>query len=189
VLAAWSGVAALAFFASPAKMPLYLLPLAAPLALWAAAGARDESARTPWAPAWYAVWLAALVGLRGATGLIDEDRDMRALAAAVRAVAPAGTPVRLLAGKDLHGLEFYLGGDFRRVETPEVQTNRNGTDFVAEAASFDARGTTWILVTENDRAERRAVQRTLGDRAELLREFPDPAVAEFRILRIVPKAR
>lgn len=200
LLAAWCGITLLVFLVLPGKMPLYLLPCAAPIALWAAAGARDGSSPFPVRPLLLAAWLGVLCLLRlGAAHLADlgrvpgvpdrvaqdvaaavGERDMRALAAAVeRADAGRGLVVALLAGKDAQGLDFHRAGRVRRLATPQIPTDHAVNTLGREARERAERGETWLLVAEDDVEERRAVARVGGSSAREVAAVPGWKVFEM----------
>ena len=120
LLAAWIVPPLVVFSLARSRLPLYVLPLAAPVALAVARsrvrghgdGALRRAIRIA-APT--AVVLAAALG---ASGWIEHPSDMRALARFVRAEEPGGRVYAF--GEDaLHGLRFYLGGDLTRLSASD----------------------------------------------------------------------
>ncbi|MFQ5678789.1 MAG: ArnT family glycosyltransferase [Gemmatimonadota bacterium] len=127
-LLAWLLLPLVVFFLSRSRMPLYVLPLYAPVAL--ATGRTLAPPGTRAARRW--VWT---LGLLTATGLAvlksvaagrEDYRDMRRLSEQVRSVAgpprepsvdegAAGLRVYAYEQEKLFGLEYYLGGRIRRV--------------------------------------------------------------------------
>ncbi|MCE9635406.1 MAG: glycosyltransferase family 39 protein [Planctomycetes bacterium] len=185
VLVAWGGITFLVFELLPGKMFLYLLPCAAPLALWAAVGAKDEMSPWPIRPRMLAAWGVVLLTLKVGLGFHADPRDMRTLAGAVRgAGASEASPAVLLSGKDLHGLDFYLDGAVRRVTTIEVSTTRSDVTLERAVAARAVVGEPWILVIEDDPPEWTAVRRVLGDQFEVAAR-----PKSYAVLRITPRRR
>jgi hypothetical protein len=129
--------------------------------------------------------LVVFLGARLANSRLEDVRDMRLLASFVRAAdAPGAPPPLLLAGRDLHGLDFQLDGRLVRVGAIEIETHNARTTLARAAAANDASGLSWLLIYEDDELERRAIHRVLGDRTELVAR-----TGQMCVRRIVPPAR
>lgn len=120
LLAAWIVPPLVVFSLARSRLPLYVLPLAAPVALAVArALARSHGDGALRRAVGFAVPTAlVLAAALAASGWIDHPNDMRALARFVRAEAPTG---RVYAYEEdaLHGLRFYLGGDLTRLSASD----------------------------------------------------------------------
>ena len=186
VLLFWAAATFLVFQIVPAKMPLYVLPVAAPLALWAARGTREPGSPWPARPWILGVWIAFLLGVRWYAATLHEDpRDMRRLAAAVVRADPTGTaPVSVYMGADVQGLDFYLDGRPQRVRTRQVWTRRSTVRAHNAAARRAARGETWLLVVEDHEGTDAEVAAIAGSTAHLAEAIPG-----YRVYRIVPAPR
>lgn len=107
------------FWFSSSRLPLYVLPLFAPIALAIARTvARDRGAAAPRRALSIAVPSALLlVALKGvaAHALPPSEHDMKRLHALVRREGGPAAEVRTFTGERLYGLQFYLGGALRRV--------------------------------------------------------------------------
>ncbi len=113
--AAWAiGFPLTVFFLSHSKLPLYVLPLFGPLAVFVAVGLLRCFARDT-ARLWKASTVLALsvwtlsVAVKGALPYYPRDRDMKALHAAVLAQVEDSHTDRLAVygSKPLNGLQFY----------------------------------------------------------------------------------
>jgi len=121
----WVVVPCLVLAAASSKLPLYVLPVFPAFALLCARLASSEAEARGVPVSWLglpvrlswplAVWIAALLALKAAGGVVDTNRDMRQLAAQLGNVAPPA-PFEVVC-VDLHceGLVFYLGGAVERV--------------------------------------------------------------------------
>lgn len=116
----WFAVPLAVFFLARSRLPLYVLPLFAPLSILlaqAAFGARDLeehpgrlARRRREIAATAAVAAVVLLGIRLAAGTFDTPRDARALAGAIRRDVPAGFGEVVRPGEPTRfGLVFYLG--------------------------------------------------------------------------------
>lgn len=119
LLVGWVVLPLIVFCLSRSKLHLYLLPLAAPLALIAG---RVLASRVTWR-AFRNVALfsaVAFVALKGVAGQRADRREMHTLAravAAARAELPAGAPIVFWDEAVNHGVTFYLG--LGREQLPE----------------------------------------------------------------------
>lgn len=182
LVAWWIGLPLAVFVAAQSRMWLYPLPLAAPLAVLAAAGARDPAARTPLRPAALAAWVVALVAARTGLAWKEDERDMLALSRAVlEASADTGEPIAVLTGRDAHGLRFYLGDRLTYLGTDEVFTRWSAASLDRFAAARSAEGRSWLLVSESDREADVDASDVQGDLE------PHPAPVGWRLFRVRPE--
>jgi 4-amino-4-deoxy-L-arabinose transferase len=121
LVALWFVVPLAVFVAARSRLPLYVLPLFAPLSLVTAR--RLSLARsTPrpaarrrrlWLPATAAAWMAFLVGLKALAGVIDYPRDARQVAGALARRGIPATQLLVTVDTKKNGLAFY---GYRRLE-------------------------------------------------------------------------
>ena len=119
LLVGWVVLPMIVFCLSRSKLHLYLLPLAAPLAL---ATGRVLAQRASWRALRHVMLASALVfvAVKGVTGHRTDRRNMLALGravAAARAELPEGAPIVLWSEAVNHGVTFYLG--LGRANLPE----------------------------------------------------------------------
>ena len=114
LLLCWLGVPLLVFFLARSRLPYYLLPLAAPLALLAA---RALPARLPrWTAPGLVVWLLLLVALRAGSAQWPSKQDDRALANELRALDLARIDeIGFVDTIPHYGLGFYLETEVERL--------------------------------------------------------------------------
>ena len=117
LLACWLVLPLLVFFVSRSRLPLYLLPLFAPLALLVARQLVPFATRPCWRVVLLGVWMLALMLARALPAWIDADADDRALANAVRAqVNPLPDEIAFVGTTPRFGLRFYLGSTVERLD-------------------------------------------------------------------------
>jgi 4-amino-4-deoxy-L-arabinose transferase len=128
------------FFVSRSRLPLYVLPLFAPVSLaiggWIAreTGNGRGLPRRVWALA--VLCGLALVAIKGGSSLLDSPKDMRRLHALCQEMAGPRPQVYVFSEEELFGLEFYLDGRFGRM-TPtgdEPWADATVSDVLAEIA-------------------------------------------------------
>lgn len=107
----WLIVPLVVFMISCSRLPLYVLPLYAPIAL--AVGRYVVG--WPGARRCAIVMTAVIVAMKGAAPLVPSRNDMAVLHSEVAALAPAGAQVLLYEEAEYHGLQFYLEGAMKRV--------------------------------------------------------------------------
>lgn len=107
----WLIVPLIVFMISRSRLPLYVLPLYAPIALAVGRYVVDW----PRARMCAIVMTAVIVAMKGAAPLVPSRSDMAALHADVARLAPAGAQVLLYEEAEYHGLQFYLEGALKRV--------------------------------------------------------------------------
>jgi 4-amino-4-deoxy-L-arabinose transferase-like glycosyltransferase len=105
------------FWISSSRLPLYVLPLYAPIALAIARTLTRSRAAVRRALSVALPSALALIVLKAVAGyaLPPSDKDMGRLHAAARAAAGPAAEVRAFGDERLYGLQFYLGGALRRV--------------------------------------------------------------------------
>jgi 4-amino-4-deoxy-L-arabinose transferase-like glycosyltransferase len=107
LLALWVLLPLLVFCIARSRLPLYLLPIFAPLALVVARSAPVTDAWPRWS--WLAAWGALLLAIRIAAALYPSDQDARAWAQAIQSRVQA--PVReVVFVEDMprYGLHLYM---------------------------------------------------------------------------------
>jgi 4-amino-4-deoxy-L-arabinose transferase-like glycosyltransferase len=111
----WFAVPLLVFCLSKSRLPLYMLQVFPPLALWIVAVIlwRKTPNRTILATASAA--LIALIVVKGVSGRVPNRADAGRLFEAVEAAGGPGTRILSVENAGGHGLEFYSGGDMVRV--------------------------------------------------------------------------
>jgi len=176
-LVLWAGVPAVLFACMPSRMWFYLLPLAVPLALLAAAGSRRETSRLPAPDIVLASLCVGLVGGRAAVASLDDRRDTHALADAARA---DGLPIALLSGRPMCGLSFHLDGNLLLLDHPRASRDEGRWDkrFPAWLDDLRASGREWTLIVEPGEAD-------AAVRAKMARSLePRPATEGWLIYRV-----
>ncbi len=119
----WTFPPLLVFCLASSKLPLYILPLFAPIAV------ASSRCLIAWKPEWIsfplptkklvypAVWVLILVTAKLVMAVIPTDRDTRAVWEEVRRHLPAGRNEVVVVNARLHGLSFYSGGNVEWVTT------------------------------------------------------------------------
>jgi 4-amino-4-deoxy-L-arabinose transferase-like glycosyltransferase len=173
----WIGVPAVLFALFPSRMWLYLLPLAVPLALLAAAGSRRGASPLPAPAAVVAALCVLLVGGRVAVASLHDERDTLALADAARA---DGLPIALLSSRPMCGLSFHLDGHLRLLDHPQERRDEGRWDerFADWIDRVHATGQDWTLVVEPGTADE-ALRARKGDVLQ-----PRPAPEGWLIYRV-----
>lgn len=143
----WVLVPLVVFSVVKSRLPLYLLPLTAPLALLAACGIRRHRPEGPPLRRVAGIALATaavLVGAKGVASYVPHADNMAQLYGFMRAFSPG--PVSRAAsftgGKKLYGLQYYLDGNLHRVTWTGGERFADeslGTYLTAVAASADER--------------------------------------------------
>lgn len=117
LLVCWLLLPLLVFTLARSRLPLYLLPLFAPLALLVARQLAPFSFAPRWRSALLGLWFLALVLARAAPAWVDAAEDDRALAEGVRAqLAPPPHEIAFVDSAPRFGLRFYLGSEIERLE-------------------------------------------------------------------------
>lgn len=132
LLACWLLLPLAVFVLARSRLPLYLLPLFAPLALLVA---RRLAVFTPrrWQAGLLVAWCLLLVGLRAVPAFLDVAADDRALAAAISERVPSPPDeVAFVATAPRFGLRFYLGSLVERVDLPDAGRTPQAQDLAGE---------------------------------------------------------
>lgn len=163
------------FFLSRSRLPLYILPLAAPLTLLIARELQRRKAFPSRRGAWLlAVWMCALLLLRGAAALVESPKDASAAAASLReAGVDRCDEIAFYETRPMLGLRYYLdcevediaAGDFAE-ELQEPERRLWAVD-AEHAAPFEA------AMRSNGRGYERVVE--LQGLWSLYRELDGPA--------------
>src|SRR4249919_3527270 len=183
LLVAWLVLPLAVFCIARSRLPLYVLPLFAPIALMIAASNHEASvvparAGTHTHLAWrrLLLWVPLLLGIRFAGGMIDSPQDSRALAEAIR--ARAGGPVHEVVFVDQvprYGLRVHLNAEVEDITLaafPRANASTINPRFDEDALSelIDDRGDPrdlWICTTAHWPEVRRFMQ-AHGQRAEAI---------------------
>jgi len=151
LLACWLLLPLIVFMLARSRLPLYVLPLFAPLALVAA---RELAPWTPrrWQLALLGAWCIAMVGLRGLPARLDVDADDRALAQAIdRELSPRPAEVAFVEEAPRFGLRFYLGSGIERLDLPDEPPQAQAQDLPSELRERE--GCRLLLVSPELRPE------------------------------------
>lgn len=151
-LAIWVLLPLLIFVLSQSRMPLYLLPLFAPLAILVAVQRSKEGLPLP-GPGWLATWILVLLALKFATGLWPTHKDASEWAIAIQERTP--TPVKeVIFVEDMarYALRLYLDAEIEKLSlepTPAGSVTRfnpvNDEDLATELAeTMEEPGAIWI---------------------------------------------
>jgi len=163
LLAGWALLPLAAFCLFQSRLPLYVLPLAAPIALAAARGARDPAALLPARAPALAAWCLLLVAGRVGAAFVATPYDARAVVRAVRSADPERRmPVALLAGKPHEGLDFYFDGGVAQIVDAESGRAGELETIEEHAQRRRAAGEDWIMIVEPGRRDRVARQLLRG---------------------------
>ena len=116
LLACWFLLPLVVFMLARSRLPLYAVPLFAPLAVVVARELAPFSASPRWRLVLIAAWCVGLVVLRAAPAWLDMVDDDRALAVAIRAqLNPVPQEVAFVAAGPRYGLRFYLGSEVEQL--------------------------------------------------------------------------
>ena len=151
LLACWLLLPLAVFMLARSRLPLYVLPLFAPLALVVA---RELA---PWTPRSRVVvllgaWCVAMVALRALPVRLDVDADDRALAQAIdRELSPRPAEVAFVEDAPRFGLRFYLGSEIERLDLPDEPPQAQAQDLPSEL--LEREGCRLLLVRPARRVE------------------------------------
>ncbi len=107
------------FMISRSRLPLYILPLFPVLACAMALVIERIDVRRTWLTAAVVLWAGVLVGVRGATVLLDSRDDDKKLALALMAELPAHpAEMAFVEVAPRYGLRFYLNATIERLTLP-----------------------------------------------------------------------
>jgi 4-amino-4-deoxy-L-arabinose transferase-like glycosyltransferase len=157
MLALWVLLPLVVFCLARSRMPLYLLPLFAPLALLVGMQRQREGRALPKWP-WLAAWMAVLVGLQVAAGLWPTHKDASKWADEIRKRAGGQPVTEVVFVEDMtrYGLHVHLGtgthiekialqplpqSPFDRIYDElleqELEEHEDGAIWVCKAGKFD----------------------------------------------------
>jgi 4-amino-4-deoxy-L-arabinose transferase len=151
LLACWLLLPLVVFVLARSRLPLYVLPLFAPLAFVVA---RELAPWTPrrWQLVLLGAWCVAMVALRAVPARLDVDADDRALAQAIdRELTPRPAEVAFVEDAPRFGLRFYLGSAVERLELPDEPPQPQAQDLPSELRERE--GCRLLLVAPARRAE------------------------------------
>jgi 4-amino-4-deoxy-L-arabinose transferase-like glycosyltransferase len=104
------------FLVSTSRLPLYLLPLAAPMSLLVARALPPDALAPRRRRIWLFVWLAFLLSIKAVAGEVPTDRDGRRLASELRGLLPyEPLEVVTINRKPLYSLVFYLDAEMEAI--------------------------------------------------------------------------
>ena len=110
LLACWFLLPLIVFTLARSRLPLYVIPLFAPLALIAARQLAPFNTSLRWRLGLIAAWCLGLVVVRAVPAWLDMEDDDGALANAISAqLEPEPQEVAFVAAGPRYGLRFYLG--------------------------------------------------------------------------------
>jgi len=140
------------FVIARSRMPLYLLPSFVPAALVVARRLEPAVLLHRRRLSLLAAWAVVLVAARAAGGLVPANRDARAFADRLQAVAPSPRAVVFVGTAPYLGVSLYLDAPVEFVWLDEPGPRRGGWQTLAEALKEPASGRLWIVpVAEADR--------------------------------------
>jgi len=174
LLFAWWFLPLVVFCISRSRLPLYVLPLFAPMALMVAQRQGEFDEALPWRR--LIVWVPLLIALRFAGGILESPQDSRALAQAIQ--VRAGGPVREVVFVDQvprYGLRVHLNAEVEDITLaafPRPPTTAINPRFDEDARSelLDDRNhphDVWVCSTSHWPEVQRYMQ-AQGQRAEAL---------------------
>lgn len=153
LLLCWFGLPLIVFSIAQSRLPLYLLPLFAPLALWVAREIANvmPTRRRTWA---VMAWAVLLLAMRGAAAWLDVNNDDRRLAAAIDAtIAPRPAEVAFVEDAPRFGLRLYLGSEVERISLPDSKPPPQSQDLSDELREHEG---CRLLLTSQPRARETA---------------------------------
>jgi 4-amino-4-deoxy-L-arabinose transferase len=160
----------LAVFAiSRSRLPLYVLPLFAPLAVVMARALAPIDFRSARLRIALCIWCAILLTARIVPSYMHVEDDDRALADALRREAPViPAEVAFVEIEPRFGLRFYLGSEVERLDLPGDAPNSRAQDIGSEM--LEKEGCRLLLVPERRLEYLRSY---LADHAISYRRLPD----------------
>lgn len=114
-VALWFSLPLLVFFVARSRLPLYVLPLAAPAAIWMAGRLDPARLRRPLSLALVALWIVLLGTLAFFSGAARPDRNGEMLAQAIVATTAIPDEVVFVNENPAWSLRFYLDRPLQRV--------------------------------------------------------------------------
>ncbi len=133
LLACWCVLPLIVFTLARSRLPLYLIPLFAPLALLVARQLVPFALVPRWRWIALVAWCALLVLVRAAPAWFDIDDDDRALAAAIGQQLPtAPDEIAFVETAPRYGLRFYLGSEIERLDLADQPPTAQAQDLASE---------------------------------------------------------
>lgn len=133
LLACWFLLPLAVFMLARSRLPLYALPLFAPLALVAARQLAPLATSPRWRLGLIAAWCMGLVVLRAVPAWIDMDDDDRQLANAISVqLDPPPREVAFVAAGARYGLRFYLGSQIEELTLRGDKATPRSQDIASE---------------------------------------------------------
>jgi 4-amino-4-deoxy-L-arabinose transferase len=111
----WFSIPLVVFSLSKSRLPLYVLQIMPPLALWIVAVIRRRGTSNRTLAVTAGTTLLVLIAVKGSVVYLPNRADAGRLFSAVQAAGGADTEVLLVEHPGEHGLEFYTRGRLVRV--------------------------------------------------------------------------
>jgi 4-amino-4-deoxy-L-arabinose transferase-like glycosyltransferase len=119
LLALWTFLPLAVYFAASSRLPLYLLPLAAPIAVLAhlglASASPKRSARSRAVARGWVAAAIALLAVKAGAAYVDHHRDSRGMAKELAAILPPSVHEVVSVDVNRNGLALYREGEFEWV--------------------------------------------------------------------------
>lgn len=132
LLLCWILVPGIVFLLARSRLPLYMLPLFAPMALLVARGV-SATAMAGWKAIALGLWCALLVLARIVPAFLAADDDDRRLADEMRAVLHrAPNEIAFVDSTPRFGLRFYFGSEIERIVLPGGLARPESQDLASE---------------------------------------------------------
>jgi 4-amino-4-deoxy-L-arabinose transferase len=168
-LACWILLPLAIFVLARSRLPLYLLPLFAPLAIAMARALAPLNARPPWRVLALCGWALLIVASRIVPAHLDLEDDDRALAKALRDEAPVvPNEVAFVEVEPRFGLRFYLNSEVERLDLPGEPPNNRAQDIRSEMLETEG---CRLLLAPTHRVTQ--LQTFLSDHSIAYRRLPD----------------
>ncbi|WP_300619457.1 glycosyltransferase family 39 protein [Dokdonella sp.] len=152
LLACWLLLPLAVFMLARSRLPLYVLPLFAPLAVLAARQLAPLRLRPPWRAAAVGLWCVALVLARALPARFGMEGDDRRLADGITSqLSPWPDEIAFVETAPRFGLRFYLGSRIERLELSDEASMTQSQNLASELAERE--GCRLFMVEESRRAE------------------------------------
>lgn len=150
LLACWLLLPLAVFMLARSRLPLYVLPLFAPLAILAARALAPLDLRRRGVLALIGLWCVALVAARALPAWLDVDADDRRLAQEIAAqLASAPDEIGFVDTAPRFGLRFYLGSKIERLDLPDEPPTQQAENLSTEM--LEREGCRLLVVREDAR--------------------------------------
>lgn len=137
-LVCWLLLPLAVFVLARSRLPLYMLPLFAPLAVLVARVLASSNLRTPRRLVLIGAWCGALVLARALPAWLDVDEDDHRLAREIAAqVGQLPHEVAFIEAAPRFGLRFYLGSEIERLDLPGQPPTAQAEDLALEMAEYE----------------------------------------------------